>query len=161
MAKKRKSVATHLDEVDRTMYTTFCTAANSISQLYTQAMNQQNLAFQAGERHALEKLYQCILQQQEEGSRVMTSDIVSYLQNELDCGGEEPPMIPSQNLFPHQPTMHTAQDTFNSLGATVLRPDNVDHQPKNMVFANVQASPVRQHCHLLQGGNDSSMDMKF
>lgn len=53
MAKKRKSVATRLDEVDRTMYSTFCSAANSLSQLYTQAMNQQKLSFQAGERHAL------------------------------------------------------------------------------------------------------------
>lgn len=53
MAKKRKSVATRLDEVDRTMYTTFCNAANSLSQLYTQAMNQQKIAFQAGERHGM------------------------------------------------------------------------------------------------------------
>ncbi|KAH7565945.1 hypothetical protein JRO89_XS08G0043400 [Xanthoceras sorbifolium] len=53
MAKKRKSDATRLDEVDRTMYTTFCSAANSLSQLYTQAMNHQRLSFQAGERHAM------------------------------------------------------------------------------------------------------------
>lgn len=53
MGKKRKSVATRLDEVDRTMYATFCSAANSLSQLYTQTMNQQKLSFQAGERHGL------------------------------------------------------------------------------------------------------------
>ncbi|MQL76866.1 hypothetical protein Taro_009262 [Colocasia esculenta] len=53
MAKKRKSVATRLDEVDRTMYSTFCSAANSLSQLYTQAMSQQKVTFQAGERHAM------------------------------------------------------------------------------------------------------------
>ena len=53
MAKKRKSDATRLDEVDRSMYTTFCSAANSLSQLYSQAMNHQRLSFQAGERHAL------------------------------------------------------------------------------------------------------------
>ncbi|RVX21313.1 hypothetical protein CK203_001961 [Vitis vinifera] len=58
MAKKRKSDATRLDEVDRTMYTSFCSAANSLSQLYTQAMNQQRLSFQAGERHALEAIQQ-------------------------------------------------------------------------------------------------------
>ncbi|KAF9593555.1 hypothetical protein IFM89_024173 [Coptis chinensis] len=84
MTKKRKSVATRLDEVDRTMYSTFCSAANSLSQLYTQALNQQQLVFEAGERHALEKLYEWILRQQEESSRVTTSDIFSYLQNELD-----------------------------------------------------------------------------
>jgi len=53
MGKKRKSIATSLDEVDRTMYASFCSAANSLSQLYTQAMNHQKLSFQAGERHGL------------------------------------------------------------------------------------------------------------
>lgn len=53
MAKKRKSENAALDEVERTLYTSFCTAANSISQLYTQAQNQQKLSFQAGERHAV------------------------------------------------------------------------------------------------------------
>ncbi|XP_021802837.1 uncharacterized protein LOC110746915, partial [Prunus avium] len=101
MGKKRKSIATSLDEVDRSMYTSFCSAANSLSQLYTQAMNHQKLSFQAGERHALlsfwymdlplifssslhisgkDKIYQWISRQQEGGSRVTTMDIVSYLQ---------------------------------------------------------------------------------
>jgi len=53
MAKKRKSENAALDEVEKTLYTSFCTAANSISQLYTQAQNQQKIAFQAGERHAV------------------------------------------------------------------------------------------------------------
>ncbi|RRT40922.1 hypothetical protein B296_00035026 [Ensete ventricosum] len=53
MARKRKTEATRLDEVDRTLYSTFCSAANSLSQLYTQAMNQQKISFQAGERHAM------------------------------------------------------------------------------------------------------------
>ncbi|XAR48641.1 hypothetical protein NMG60_11031523 [Bertholletia excelsa] len=79
MGKKRKSVATSLDEVDRTMYSTFCSAANLLSQLYTQSMNQQKLTFQAGERHGLEKLYQWILRQ-DRGSRVNIADILSYLQ---------------------------------------------------------------------------------
>ena len=53
MAKKSKSEATRLDEVDRSVYSTFCSAANSLSQIYTQAMAQQKVSFQAGERHAL------------------------------------------------------------------------------------------------------------
>lgn len=53
MGKKRKSIATSLDEVDRTMYASFCSTANSLSQLYTQAMNQQKLSFQAGKGHSL------------------------------------------------------------------------------------------------------------
>ncbi|RWW80439.1 hypothetical protein BHE74_00011222 [Ensete ventricosum] len=53
MGKKRKSQDTHLDEADRTIYSVFRGAANSLSLIYTQAMAQQELAFQAGERHAL------------------------------------------------------------------------------------------------------------
>ncbi|CAA3010071.1 Hypothetical predicted protein [Olea europaea subsp. europaea] len=80
MAKKRKSDATRLDEVDRTMYSTFCSAANSLSQLYSQAMHHQRLSFQAGERHALEKLYNWTLRQQEGGARVATWDVLAYIQ---------------------------------------------------------------------------------
>ncbi|KAI9116320.1 hypothetical protein K1719_012487 [Acacia pycnantha] len=53
MAKKRKSTALSLDEVDRTMYASFCSATNSLSQLYIQAMNHRKLSFQAGECHGL------------------------------------------------------------------------------------------------------------
>ncbi|KAK9713859.1 hypothetical protein RND81_06G055300 [Saponaria officinalis] len=80
MGKKRKSIASNLDEVDRTMYATFCSAASSLSQLYTQAMNHQKLSFHAGERHGFEKLYQWILRQQEAGERVTTPDVLTYLQ---------------------------------------------------------------------------------
>ncbi|KAJ0969991.1 hypothetical protein J5N97_022868 [Dioscorea zingiberensis] len=53
MSKKRKSEANLMEEVDRTMYSTFCVAANSLSHLYSLAVNQHKLAFHAGERHAL------------------------------------------------------------------------------------------------------------
>ncbi|RWW03350.1 hypothetical protein GW17_00033495 [Ensete ventricosum] len=57
MARKRKLEAMGLDEADRTLYSTFCAAANSLSQVYAQAMNQQKISFQAGERHALVSSY--------------------------------------------------------------------------------------------------------
>ncbi|KAM6563638.1 hypothetical protein CsatB_023636 [Cannabis sativa] len=151
MAKKRKSDATRLDEVDRTMYTTFCSAANSLSQLYTQAMNHQRLSFQAGERQGLEKIYQWIVRQQEEGSRVTTPDIVAYLQNELDYGAEEPPMSPRMLL--QQQHLQNAMHSTN-LGPTApaaptpvgpgVRWGNPDQQAKNSVFSNALSSPVRQ-----------------
>ncbi|KAK4256748.1 hypothetical protein QN277_006433 [Acacia crassicarpa] len=141
MAKKRKSVATRLDEVDRTMYSTFCSAANSLSQLYTQAMNQQKLSFQAGERHALEKLYQWI-RQQEERSRVTTIDIVTHLQNELEYGAEESSMSPRQPF--HQQQFQTSMHA-NTISASIP--------------SNALSSPI---CHslqpyqLAQGGSLSS-----
>ncbi|XP_022739391.1 uncharacterized protein LOC111291725 [Durio zibethinus] len=166
MAKKRKSDATRLDEVDRSMYTSFSSAANSLSQLYTQAMNHQRLSFQAGERHALEKLYQWILRQQEEGSRATTGDILSYLQNELE-DGEEPPMSPRLPLqHPHSQTAIQLNNlgapvSFNPFSSAIIGQGvrSGDNQVKNSVFSNALSSPVRrslQHYHLAQGGYNSN-----
>ncbi|XP_019177281.1 PREDICTED: uncharacterized protein LOC109172560 [Ipomoea nil] len=165
MAKKRKSEATRLDEVDRTLYSTFCSAANSLSQLYTQAMQHQRLSFHAGERHALEKLYNWMLRQQEDGNRVNPSDIVAYLQHELDYGAEEPPTsqrLPLQQQQ-SQTSMHIPNSGFpvssTSFGPATasngLRSGHSDQQPKNSVFSNALSSPIRrslQHYHLVQGG---------
>ncbi|KAL6576061.1 hypothetical protein OROHE_000532 [Orobanche hederae] len=155
MAKKRKSDATRLDEVDPGMYTSFCSAANNLSQLYSQAMHQQRLSFQAGERHAMEKLYSWILRQQEDGVRVMPGDIVAYVQNELDYGIEE--QQPTQTVMPS--STHTGNPlSSNSFGPTTavqgLRSSNSD-QSKSSVFSNALSSPVRrslQNYHLSQGG---------
>ncbi|GMY11216.1 putative S-acyltransferase [Fagus crenata] len=172
MAKKRKSDATRLDEVDRSMYTSFCSAANSLSQLYSQALNQQRLSFQAGERHALDKLYQWVLRQQEEGSRVTTGDIVAYLQNELEYGTDEPPMSP-RLPFQNQHAQNAMHST--NLGAVVssspfgpatvgqgVRSGQSDNQGKNTVFSNALSSPVRrslQSYHLTQVGCHSNNTM--
>ncbi|XP_057806957.1 uncharacterized protein LOC131021696 [Salvia miltiorrhiza] len=172
MAKKRKSDASRLDEVDRGMYTTFCTAANSLSQLYTHAMHQQRLSFQAGERHSLEKLYNWILRQQEHGVRVMSGDILAYVQNELDYGTEEPPpspRLPLQQQTQPQPNNNLMQlpqtglpISSNAFGPATIgqgpRAGNSD-QSKNSVFSNALSSPVRrtlQHYHLSQGGFSSN-----
>lgn len=170
MAKKRKSAASSLDEVDRTMYASFSTAANSLSQLYSHAMNHQKLSFHAGERNALEKLYQWIWKQEEGGSRVATVDVVNYIQNELDYCGEEPsmsPRAPPQNQQP-QSMMPVTNSGFpvtsGSSGQTTagagqgLRSDYCENQPKNSVFSNALSSPVRRNLQLYQigeGGNPS------
>ncbi|KAK3230211.1 hypothetical protein Dsin_002092 [Dipteronia sinensis] len=161
MGKKRKSIATSLDEVDRSMYTSFCSAANSLSHLYTQAMNHQKLSFQAGERHGLEKLYQWIWRQEEGGSRVTTADITNYLQNELDYSGEEPSMSPRAQIR-HQNSQPTTNSGFlvssGSSGQTTgqgTRFEHCDQQPKNSVFSNALSSPIRhslQHYQIAQGG---------
>ncbi|KAK7247513.1 hypothetical protein RIF29_42396 [Crotalaria pallida] len=162
MGKKRKSVATRLDEVDRTMYSTFCSTANSLSHLYTHAMNQQKLSFQAGERHALEKMYQWILRQQQEGLRVNTTDIVAQLQNELEYGTEEPPMSPRQPFQQQnsQTALHNniaASIPSNAFSTNVvpgMRNGQPDQQAKNSVFSNALSSPIRRNLqlyHLAQG----------
>ncbi|TXG60469.1 hypothetical protein EZV62_015042 [Acer yangbiense] len=105
----------------------------------------------------IEKLYQWILRQQEEGSRVSTVDIVTYLQNELEYGAEEPPMSPRLPIQ-HQHSQTTPVASNPYVPAAVgpgVRSGQPDHQPKNSVFSNALSSPVRrslQHYHLTQGG---------
>ncbi|KAL2521394.1 hypothetical protein Fot_25317 [Forsythia ovata] len=159
MAKKRKSDATRLDEVDRTMYSTFCSAANSLSHLYTQAMHHQRLSFQAGERQALEKLYNWISRQQEDGARVTTGDIFTYIQNELDYGTEEPPSSP-RLPFQQQQQVQTAMQSANSgfqVSSNSFGPATVGQglRSGNSIVSNALSSPVSrslQHHHLTQGG---------
>ncbi|KAI3733085.1 hypothetical protein L1987_64302 [Smallanthus sonchifolius] len=159
MAKKRKSVATSLDEVDRTMYSNFSSAANSLSQLYSQAMSQQKLCFLSGERHGLEKLYQWISKQHEEGLRVTSDDILAYIQAELESSGEEPSMAMAPRTLQHN--QHTNSDS-TSMAASDQQP------PKNYIFSNALSSPVRhalQNYHISHGSRnnehhfDLSMDM--
>ncbi|KVH99578.1 uncharacterized protein LOC112514883 [Cynara cardunculus var. scolymus] len=152
MAKKRKSLATTLDEVDRTMYSNFCNAANSLSQLYSQAMSQQKLSFLSGERHGLEKLYQWISKQEAEGLRVTSEDILAYIQGELESSCvEEAPLARQQVTNPPSINCGSSSDQAAS---------------KNYIFSNALSSPVRrslQNYHISsQVENqilDSSMDM--
>ncbi|KAG6507453.1 hypothetical protein ZIOFF_032797 [Zingiber officinale] len=144
MSRKRKSDASGLDEADRTLYSTFCGAANSLSQLYTQAMNQQKVSFQAGERHALhgkgvdhldlrsiadeivhkftslkhkDKLYQWVMRKHEEGSRITVADIVCHIQTEMDHVAEDGLTAAPRAPFQNQqppPSTHPINSTFQA-----------------------------------------------
>ncbi|XP_072954437.1 uncharacterized protein [Typha angustifolia] len=163
MARKRKSDATRLDEVDRTLYSTFCGAANSLSQLYSQSMSQQKLSFQAGERHALEKLYQWILRQHEEESRVTVTDIVAHIQSEIEYGGDDATVSPILHL-PNQtqsamqftnPSNQPSSGLFGQAAVGVASRVNHSDQSRNSVFSNALSSPVRrslQPYQVAQGG---------
>ncbi|KAE8697394.1 TSL-kinase interacting protein 1-like isoform X1 [Hibiscus syriacus] len=150
MSKKRKSEATRLDEMDRSMYNTFCSAANSLSQLYSQAMNHQRISFQAGERHALEKLFQWILRQQEEGARVTTTDIVAHLQNELEYGAEESPMSPRPSFHQNPQTVTHMNASSAPLLSTPISASTIgqgarsgDYIGKNLEISNAIPNPIR------------------
>ncbi|KAJ6815896.1 uncharacterized protein M6B38_418650 [Iris pallida] len=119
------------------MYSSFCSAANSLSQLYTHATNHQKISFQAGERHALEKVYQWILRQHEEDSRVTITDIISRIQNEIDYGGEDAATSP--RLHHPQQCLPTAMHFPNSGNGVRNHDDSSGSNPP--------------------GSNDSSMDM--
>ncbi|ESQ31399.1 hypothetical protein EUTSA_v10005018mg [Eutrema salsugineum] len=146
MAKKRKSEATRLDEVDRTMYGAFRGAANSLSQLYTHAMNHQRASFLAGERRGLEKLYQWIVGQEEEGTRVSIDDITTYLQNELESEPEETSIpLPMQEFHQHH---QFASPNVITSAAQIPSSHTSQHydynQEKVLIPPNGLSSPVRR-----------------
>ncbi|CAL9059840.1 uncharacterized protein LOC135625380 [Musa acuminata AAA Group] len=164
MAKKRKpeAVTRRLDEVDRTIYSTFRGGANSLSQIYTQALAQKKVAFQAGERYALEKLYQLIVRYSDAGSTVTVADIVAYLQNETD--GEDT-LTPNSELV-HQHFQSAIQSTNGNVDNSASmngsaegdRIHQIGHcdQTKNSSFATAALSSLVDSssglpCYLLQG----------
>ncbi|XP_064993520.1 uncharacterized protein LOC103985764 isoform X2 [Musa acuminata AAA Group] len=136
MARKRKSEAMGLDEADRTLYSTFCAAANSLSQVYTQAMNQQKISFQAGERHALNEMDYA-----GEGSLVSPRSPFQHQHHQTTIHLTNTGIQPASGLF-GQPTVGLASRSGHS------------DQAKNSVFSNALSSPVcrsLQPYHLAQG----------
>ncbi|KAG4908006.1 hypothetical protein JHK86_056490 [Glycine max] len=125
MAKKRKSIATSLHELDRTIYSSFSSAANS------KRVDQelQLLIYSA--------TFRCWA-----------------TLNELDYCGEEPCMSPRapQHQQQSQPVMQVTGSGFpvtsGFSGQTIvgqgLRSEHCDKQSKNYVFSNASSNPVRQ-----------------
>ncbi|GJM94037.1 hypothetical protein PR202_ga10649 [Eleusine coracana subsp. coracana] len=168
MARKRKTdAAPRLDEADRTLYSTFCGAANSLSQLYTQAMAQQKLSFQAGERHGLEKLYQWILRKHEEEERLTVADIMSHIQHEMDYGGTDAHISPrvhqhAQIAYPFtNSAVQPATCLYGQTTAGFAPRPSLSDQSKNTIFSNALSSPVRrslQNYHLTQGAGNGGQN---
>ncbi|PKA53818.1 hypothetical protein AXF42_Ash011297 [Apostasia shenzhenica] len=110
-----------------------------------------------------EKLYQWIMRQLEHGSRITASDIVLYLQNEIDCGGDDTFQSPRRQHVDCHPqstlpfsTSNTQTTGLLASSAAVLAPRQPSHndQSKNSVFSSALSSPIRrslQPYHLAQG----------
>ncbi|KAJ0985583.1 hypothetical protein J5N97_003939 [Dioscorea zingiberensis] len=100
----------------------------------------------------LEKLYQWILRQHEEGLRVSVADIVAHLQNEINCGGEDitSPKIPSQHqqlqTAPHNTNACTqmASCFIGQEAGSVARTNNLSHQAKSTIFSKALYGPIHR-----------------
>ncbi|CAM8986582.1 hypothetical protein QQ045_007257 [Rhodiola kirilowii] len=154
MAKKRKADASRLDEVDRNLYANFRSAANALSQLYSQTVTQQRLSFESGQRHALEKLEKWISKQREEGSQVTTHDIVAHIKDEIEYGTDDIPSPLNNNSSQcvSQPTHSDAPVSCNIPPSANV---GFDQQVKNSMFPN-GTSHVRQSLqqyHLTDDGS--------
>ncbi|KAL3145360.1 hypothetical protein ABBQ38_001614 [Trebouxia sp. C0009 RCD-2024] len=81
MTKKRKA---ELDlDVERNLHSSFVTAANSISHLFTQAIQQNKKAQVAGAQQALERQIAWVLKEYGNAQYVPISALLGHLQQEI------------------------------------------------------------------------------
>ncbi|KAI3461902.1 hypothetical protein Pfo_018565 [Paulownia fortunei] len=83
MAQKRKMEITVVDENERVLFSMFQNTANNLSQFYTQSVNQQKLAFEAGQKYSLLKFHEWMVEKLQEGKMVTVPEIFAYLQGKL------------------------------------------------------------------------------
>jgi hypothetical protein len=83
--KKRKCPESEDIESERTLYTNFVTAANSVSQLYALASSQRKQAQEQGERAALERVLNIIYKLSDNGTAesVSTRSLVELISQDL------------------------------------------------------------------------------
>ncbi|KAK6145063.1 hypothetical protein DH2020_021883 [Rehmannia glutinosa] len=84
MAPKRKLEITAVDENERVLFSMFQNIANNISHFYSQSVNHQNLAFQAGQNYAYLKFHEWMIEKLQKGRMVTVSEILEYLQGKLN-----------------------------------------------------------------------------
>ncbi|KAL2470035.1 Uncharacterized conserved protein UCP009193 [Abeliophyllum distichum] len=111
---------TVVDENDKGLFTIFQNAANTLSLLYTQAVNQHKAAFEAGQKYSLVKLHEWMVEKQQEGKIITVAEIYDYLQGELnghmpDVGMQGPNQIgASPRLQPEVASSSSAPITQQS-----------------------------------------------
>ncbi|KAK9802977.1 hypothetical protein WJX73_002738 [Symbiochloris irregularis] len=81
IGKKRK--ATEDLDAERTLHHSFVSAANSISHLFTQAVQQHKKAHTAGARQALERQLDWVLSEYGSSATIPTQVLLQVLQSEL------------------------------------------------------------------------------
>ncbi|KAL6759261.1 hypothetical protein V8C86DRAFT_2576973 [Haematococcus lacustris] len=95
---KRRRCEVDVD-AERTLHSSFVVAANSISQLYTQAVQQQRRSSAAASRLTLERVLAFLLKEHAGSDVVPKADLVQFLQQEYE-GVEGSEHLPHQ--FPVQ-----------------------------------------------------------
>ncbi|RLM93236.1 uncharacterized protein C2845_PM08G03380 [Panicum miliaceum] len=68
------------EEAEEEMHLAFRGAANALSQVYTHAVAHQKASFLAGERRAMEHIYQWLSSQHEEATEVPVAAVLTFLQ---------------------------------------------------------------------------------
>lgn len=94
MGKKRRIDAVDLD-AERTLYSSFVSAANSMSQLYSQAVQQQRKSSAAASRQTLERVLGFVLKEYGNSDMVPKAAILQFLQQEYEA-------VDGSEHLPHQ-----------------------------------------------------------
>ncbi|GLC46087.1 hypothetical protein PLESTM_001823900 [Pleodorina starrii] len=91
--KKRKLVVDH--EAEKSIYGSFVSAANAVSTLYAQAVQQQRRASAQVSRQALERVVTFLLAQNPGSEMVSKAVLLNFLQQEYESieGGEHLPHV--------------------------------------------------------------------
>ncbi|KAH7433519.1 hypothetical protein KP509_07G073100 [Ceratopteris richardii] len=113
--RKRRPEGRGMEDVEISLHTSFCAAANSVSHLYTQAQNQNKIAFQAGQRYALEKLWDWMQKhQQQYGISPSSVDISNYVKMEMESLSQmEMSILQVQNHVVHSQQQMACSNVFN------------------------------------------------
>ncbi|EFJ42382.1 hypothetical protein VOLCADRAFT_119446 [Volvox carteri f. nagariensis] len=91
--KKRKLIVDH--EAEKSIYGSFVSAANAVSTLYSQAVQQQRRASAQASRQALERVVTFLLAQNPGSEMVSKAVLLNFLQQEYESieGGEHLPHV--------------------------------------------------------------------
>jgi hypothetical protein len=118
MGKKRKP---ELDlDSEKTLYTTFVSAANSVSQIYTQAIQQQRKASTLATKHALENVLAFALKENPHSDSISKSALIHFLNSEYEAvSGTEilAPQVQLQYAPLPQPSASISDDESLSAAA--------------------------------------------
>ncbi|KAL6784184.1 hypothetical protein ACKKBG_A05140 [Auxenochlorella protothecoides x Auxenochlorella symbiontica] len=97
--KKRKPEADL--EAERSLYASFATAANSVSQLYSLALGQQARYRDEGARQSLERVYEWLCKEHGNSSTLPTAALMDFLRQEAlllgtpgECSAAPVPVLP-------------------------------------------------------------------
>ncbi|WIA28973.1 hypothetical protein OEZ86_011493 [Tetradesmus obliquus] len=137
MGKKRKF---ELDlDVERNMYSSFVMAANAVSQLYTQGVQQQRRAAAAASRATLEKVLNFVLRENAGGEHISKAALVQFLQHEYENadGQDAPPPQPQMQFMPFGPAAAAAAAAGSDDSQDVQQPK----QPGRQLSGGMAASP--------------------
>mmetsp|Transcript_21135 Transcript_21135/g.25435 ORF Transcript_21135/g.25435 Transcript_21135/m.25435 type:complete len:243 (-) Transcript_21135:357-1085(-) len=82
-SKKRK-YENPLDDIERTLHSSFSTAANRITHLYTQSVSQQRKAYKLGARHMADKILQWLETEHGTSAPISPVSLLAFLRQELE-----------------------------------------------------------------------------